>query len=162
MRLTVKNYKRVEWASEETDCYQATLYLDGQRIGTAENDGHGGADLLSFNSPEDRQAFEAYVAEWAEGVKDDPRFQIDGVSYADEETLVSEACAIYRRERDMKRALKGYESVVRIERTEGYLTKIMTAALPQSDDPEAVIAEEIEDGDEAFIYRADTGVIRHR
>ena len=158
LRLTVKNYKQVEWMSEETDCYQASLYLDGKRIGTSENDGHGGADIVSISKPEDRAAFDEYVGEWVASVQDDPKYQINGKCYADEESLIAEACEVFRREKEMKRAAKGYASVVRIERPKGYMTEIVEVSLPDGHDPVEVISEKREDGDRAFFYDAASGV----
>lgn len=42
--IELKNIKHTAWASEETHCYQATLYVDGERWGTVSNQGHGGCD----------------------------------------------------------------------------------------------------------------------
>ena len=42
--IELKNIKHTAWASEETHCYQATLYVDGERWGTVQNQGHGGCD----------------------------------------------------------------------------------------------------------------------
>lgn len=158
LRLTVKNYKRVEWASEETDCYTASLYLDGKKIGTARNDGHGGADYHDFDSREGREAFEAYVKEWVASVQDDPKHQIDGKCYADADSLVAEACERFRREKEMKKALKGYAKVVRIERPQGWATQILTASLPDASEADEMIEEEREDGDRVYTYDADSGV----
>ena len=44
MKLELKNIKHTEWASEETHCYQASLYVDGKPVAIVSNDGHGGAD----------------------------------------------------------------------------------------------------------------------
>ena len=44
MNLELKNIKHTAWASEETNCYQASLYLDGKPLATVSNDGKGGAD----------------------------------------------------------------------------------------------------------------------
>lgn len=41
-RITLKNIKVAEFASEETYCFTASVYLDGKRFGVAHNDGHGG------------------------------------------------------------------------------------------------------------------------
>ena len=43
-RIELKNIKHTAWASEETHCYQATLYVDGEKWGQVSNDGHGGCD----------------------------------------------------------------------------------------------------------------------
>lgn len=49
-RLTLKSLKTVKWMSEETNCFTATVLLDGKTIGTAENDGHGGSTFVRFAS----------------------------------------------------------------------------------------------------------------
>lgn len=43
-KIELRNIKHTAWASEETHCYQATLYVDGLRWGTVSNEGHGGPD----------------------------------------------------------------------------------------------------------------------
>ena len=42
--IELKNIKRTAWMSEETHCYQASLYVDGEHWGTVSNEGHGGCD----------------------------------------------------------------------------------------------------------------------
>jgi hypothetical protein len=42
MKLSLKNIKHTEWASEETHCYRASLYVDGKPVAVVSNDGHGG------------------------------------------------------------------------------------------------------------------------
>jgi hypothetical protein len=44
MKLELKNIKHSEWASEETHCYQASLYVDGKPFAIVSNDGQGGSD----------------------------------------------------------------------------------------------------------------------
>ena len=46
MNIELKNIKYSEFASHETSCYQATIYIDGKKVGTVENDGHGGTDMV--------------------------------------------------------------------------------------------------------------------
>jgi hypothetical protein len=162
LRLTVKNYKRAEWASEETDCFTASLYLDGKKIGWARNDGRGGCDFYDFVSRDAREAFEAYVEEWKKTVSDDPNFCLeDGRCFAGAESLVGEACANFRREREMKKALKGYAAVVRIERPEGWVTNIFTARLPEGVDVDEVISTESQDGDSVFVYDGSAVIARN-
>lgn len=43
--IEVKNLKYAAFASEETHCYSATIYVDGKRFCTGRNDGHGGCDM---------------------------------------------------------------------------------------------------------------------
>ena len=40
--FTIKNLKFAEFASEETLCFEATLYVDGKSVGRVSNDGRGG------------------------------------------------------------------------------------------------------------------------
>ena len=44
MKLELKNIKHTAWASEETHCYRASLYVDGKPLAIVSNDGHGGCD----------------------------------------------------------------------------------------------------------------------
>ena len=43
--LTLKNIKHAEFASQETHCFEATIYLHGKPAIKVENDGRGGADI---------------------------------------------------------------------------------------------------------------------
>ena len=42
--IELKNIKHTAWMSEETHCYQASLYVDGVKWGIVSNAGHGGCD----------------------------------------------------------------------------------------------------------------------
>ena len=44
MKLELKNIKHTEWASQETHCFQASLYVDGKAVAIIGNDGQGGCD----------------------------------------------------------------------------------------------------------------------
>lgn len=72
--FTLKNLKVCEWASEETTCFTATLYVDGKRIGECRNDGQGGCNFYDFNE----QTYTELAANWlwenhCENYKDIPR-----------------------------------------------------------------------------------------
>lgn len=54
MKIDLKAIKHFPSMSEETDCYQASLYVDGKKIGTVSNRGTGGPD--EFHG--DRSAYE--------------------------------------------------------------------------------------------------------
>jgi len=45
-RIEIKNVKYAAHASQETHCFQATVYVDGERFAIASNEGHGGCDNL--------------------------------------------------------------------------------------------------------------------
>ena len=44
MKLEIKNLKTCEFACEETLCFEATLYIDGESRIIVSNQGHGGCD----------------------------------------------------------------------------------------------------------------------
>lgn len=46
MKIELKAVRYAAFASQETSCYTATLYVDGRRIGTVSNEGNGGPDLF--------------------------------------------------------------------------------------------------------------------
>ena len=60
-RLTLKSLKTVKWMSEETNCFTATVLLDGKTIGTAENDGHGGSTFVRFASVAAQETASAFA-----------------------------------------------------------------------------------------------------
>ena len=44
MKISLKNIKHSEFASQETNCFEATVYIDGVAKFITNNDGHGGCD----------------------------------------------------------------------------------------------------------------------
>lgn len=58
--FTLKNLKVCEWASEETTCFTATMYVDGKRVGEVSNDGHGGCNSYGF----DERKYATIASEW--------------------------------------------------------------------------------------------------
>lgn len=44
--IELKAIKHAAFASQETHCYSATLYVDGVRWGEVRNEGHGGPDMF--------------------------------------------------------------------------------------------------------------------
>jgi hypothetical protein len=46
MKIELKNVKHSVFASHETDCFNAAIYIDGKKAGTVENSGQGGCDLI--------------------------------------------------------------------------------------------------------------------
>jgi|TARA_Y100000114_G_scaffold98141_1_gene91327 hypothetical protein len=49
MKLELKNIKYYKSMSEETPCYEGTLYVDGERLGRVHNDGKGSCDRHDFS-----------------------------------------------------------------------------------------------------------------
>lgn len=48
-RVSLKSVKRYPALLHESIPYSANVYLDGKKIGTAMNDGHGGPDMIRFD-----------------------------------------------------------------------------------------------------------------
>jgi len=44
MKITIKNVKIAKFASEETLCFECSVYVDGKRAFVASNDGRGGCN----------------------------------------------------------------------------------------------------------------------
>ena len=65
-RVTLKAVKICVWASEETLCFQASVYFDGERIATAHNDGHGGCTYFRHLPNKGDKLIRAY--KWAEAL----------------------------------------------------------------------------------------------
>ena len=43
--ITVKKLKYAAFSSEETSCFEATVYVDGKKFCTSSNEGHGGPNM---------------------------------------------------------------------------------------------------------------------
>lgn len=61
-RISLKGVKYFAAGSEETNCFVATVYFDGKKVGSAQNDGHGGATLIHYTSPQVAAEVQAYAA----------------------------------------------------------------------------------------------------
>jgi hypothetical protein len=106
-KIELKNIKYAAFASEETNCYSATLYVDGKKWGEVSNDGHGGADM-----------FHGVVGKgWEDIRKLDERLKVENPKVpsnfadcpdfdANLELLCGEIVDAWLVERDMKNALK--------------------------------------------------------
>ena len=74
MKITLKNIKHSEFASHETHCFQASIYVDGKRSGMVENNGHGGCNDEHWDDSSVMDAVYDYVktlppveVEWSDG-----------------------------------------------------------------------------------------------
>lgn len=61
MKVELKRLVTYPRMSEETTAFNADLWIDGKKVGTAENDGHGGSNLLRFDDRKVEQAFYAWA-----------------------------------------------------------------------------------------------------
>lgn len=60
MKIELRNIKYADWASQETACYQASVFIDGIKIGETSNAGHGAADMVYPREVAER--IDAYAA----------------------------------------------------------------------------------------------------
>jgi len=49
MKIEIRNLKFSAFASQDSNCFQGTIYIDGKKEGDVRNDGHGGSPI--FNPP---------------------------------------------------------------------------------------------------------------
>ena len=55
--ITLKNVKFSDWASEETHCFQATIYMYGKRTMKVSNDGQGGPNQYYHTNGQSSEEF---------------------------------------------------------------------------------------------------------
>ena len=78
MKLELKKIKYCKWASEETYCYNAVIYVDGKAMIDVSNEGHGGGDTQWAIKPFTDQDIEK-VNTWCE--KNLPKWKMDNKEY---------------------------------------------------------------------------------
>ena len=110
-RLTVKNVKHSEFASHETLCFECTVYFDGIKVATAENDGRGGQTFVHFD--EGATGAPAVIRAWE---KEQPKIVSEYKSNKDDDEFLSYPFSLesaidplvgdFLTERDLKRKLK--------------------------------------------------------
>jgi len=101
MKVEIKNVKYSQFASRETSCFEATVYIDGKRMGVVSNDGHGGP-----NNHDSRELVEALI----EHTKTLPTrtWRLNGEELEvspDIDTAIDDLLLAYPHGRDLKRAL---------------------------------------------------------
>ena len=116
MNLEMKAIKLSEWASEETYCYQANVYLDGKPFAMVSNDGHGGCDRdYSHNKFKgDYRATMKKVDEYFKSLPNTDPCDLfpEGIEQTFEQWCHDQVCTyLYRR--DLKKALKKAKVVKR-------------------------------------------------
>lgn len=116
MKIELKNVKHFAAMSEETDCYNATLYINGAKAGVVSNRGHGGPD--DFHG--DRELFAKADAWCKENL---PKWSMGDKTFdTDLEMHCGQLLGDYLAAKDLKRALKTKVLTVRDGQTEVYAT----------------------------------------
>ena len=103
MKVELKNIKYAQFASEETSCFQATVYINGKRSLIARNDGRGGCNMYDPISSGAHTQLEEYAKslperEFGAGMK--------GSYQPDADTVIEDLLIASLYLKDMKRALK--------------------------------------------------------
>ena len=111
MNLELKNIKHTAWASEETNCYQASVYLDGKPLAIVGNDGRGGCDRQnahpSFKKENFRKSFFDIMTEIDDYFKGLPKKKYDDFELdMDLELWCGEQVTRWMCAKELKRHLK--------------------------------------------------------
>ncbi len=117
MKLELKNIKHASFASEETHCFEAVLYVDGKPFATIGNDGHGGCDhvhpyKLTHRDSAERKAWQDNMDKIDVYFASLPKSKLDlgnGQTADIEQSLeiwASEQVNEFLAKRDFKRAIK--------------------------------------------------------
>ena len=136
MKIELKNIKYAAFASQETSCYEATIYIDGKKAGTVENNGHGGSDNvhpweLANEIDEYAKALPFMACSF-----NDPRTGKPAVMAQDHETIFSGLLTTWLHERDLKRAMSRrilFCREGRLLETNAYSAAELKAQLGQTD-----------------------------
>jgi len=62
MNIELKSIKYSSFASHETHCYEASIYVDGKKSGKVDNQGYGGADNIHWDDSVFGQSVEGWAA----------------------------------------------------------------------------------------------------
>lgn len=104
-KISIKNLKYADFASQETHCFGGTVYVDGKRFCYASNDGKGGADFYQ-PLPGFKGNLHAEIEKLNETIKRERIGEYEGPVGPDFEWAVSEAVTDALYLRDMKQAMR--------------------------------------------------------
>ena len=123
MNLEMKSIKHSNFASQETYCYQAVVYLDGKPFADVSNDGHGGCDYVH---PHDKSPLTKVKGAWNKKFQEIeeyfaslPKNDVGVYDWQPEgfdqkfEYWCAEQVENFLHKRDMKKAFKKYKIVRR-------------------------------------------------
>ena len=105
MKIELKNIKYSGFASHETSCYEATIYIDGKKAGTVENGGYGGCD--SVHPYQVAQQIDAYAKTLPKHICsfNDPETGKPAEMEQTHETIFGEILTDWLHAKDLKRAM---------------------------------------------------------
>jgi hypothetical protein len=98
MKIELKNVKYSEFASHETHCYEASIYIDGKKAGTAHNNGYGACTNIFPNTLHNT------LQEYAETL---PQSEYKGHFFSQTaDGLIDDLLTTWLYARDLKRAMQ--------------------------------------------------------
>lgn len=122
MKIELKALKYSDFASQETHCFQANIYIDGKMRGWAANDGRGGMTNIQPNDL------------WAEIKQHTDKIPPTVYKYGDQEmsieaspdSYIDELVTLTLHEKDLKRAMKS--KILFTQENQVFETKKLTVA----------------------------------
>ena len=125
MKLELRNVQYAAFASEETHCFSATIYIDGVKRGTVSNDGHGGCDhIIPWELHKELNEYAATLPERDIGYCD-PGTGANMTMKQDAETLIGELMNEWLYTRDVKRLTAKRIVFTKSGQTGIYQTKVL-------------------------------------
>lgn len=101
MKIELRNVKHAEFASQETNCFRATVYVDGEKAGEANNEGCGGPTSVRPRELEERLNAHGKTLPKKSFGED-----LGGGEYEqDAETIINDLLCAWLLGRDLKRLL---------------------------------------------------------
>jgi len=99
MKIELRNVEYAAFASQETHCFSATIYVDGKKAGTVSNQGRGGPDNIEPYALQQR--IDAYAKTLP--LIDCTEFGGTGTMPSSAEIIIGDLLNAYLEERDLKR-----------------------------------------------------------
>jgi hypothetical protein len=104
MKIELKNVQHAAFASQETDCFTATVYINGVKSGTVSNEGFGGCNSYHPNTLEKTlSGYAKTLPKIVAGFNDKEGNPIEYEQDAD--TLIGDLFSAWLVEKDFKRAI---------------------------------------------------------
>jgi hypothetical protein len=136
MKIELRGIKYSAFASQETICYEASIYIDGVRVGTVDNDGRGGSDNVhpwevAERIDEYAKTLPKFTCEWI-----DPATGKPGEIHQNHEIIFGELMNDHLIKKDLKRFLASkilYTSDGKLYATNAKSAAELKAALAKSD-----------------------------
>tara|TARA_Y100000310_G_scaffold186462_1_gene186626 strand:- start:883 stop:1344 length:462 start_codon:yes stop_codon:yes gene_type:complete len=105
MDITLKNVKIYAGLSEETIAFNASVYIDGKKVGDAKNNGHGGANDVDVRDKDGRWNRDLLQKMETEAATHTWSYESEEQNH-DLDSYISELVGDVQEQRDLKRKCK--------------------------------------------------------